>query len=267
MTDGILCAHTSCGNSFKPKSGTSQKYCRQQCYYDARKPAPLNCKNCGCLFSALKSLVRPCGTRKLVAYGGAGTCSGACHIEWIKNNPERKRKISLAFSGSLHPNWQGGKSLLNSVSNRGPNWTAQRAAAIRRDRSCVDCEMTNEQCLQVYGRGLDVDHVTPFHNFTDYRRANRLSNLQSRCASCHRIAEAKREGAQMVLSLQDSESRRHKGYAKGERHPKAKLTINDVIAIRRRVAEGQSQNSLRLVYGIGQSTINAIVLRKIWRSV
>ena len=256
------CPH--CGDRV-PLKGS--KYCSWACRVAGRKPGPCTCKNCGCLFTAIKVIVRPSGRRDLVAHQGAGTCSAQCHNLWIRNDPERKRKIGLAFAGSLHPNWQGGKSLLNNVSNRGPNWKKQRAAAIKRDGACVDCGMTDEQCRQRYGRSLDVDHVTPFHNFTDYRKANRLSNLQCRCASCHRITEARRDGAQMVLGFQDSAKRKHKGYAIGERHPRAKLTTNDVLAIRRRVAEGESQNSLRLVYGVSQSVINSIVLRKTWQNV
>lgn len=245
----------------------SSKYCSWACRISDKKPDPCTCKNCGCVFTAVKFVARPSGKVELVAYGGAKTCSYECHNLWMRTDPERKRKIGLAFAGPLHPNWQGGKSLLNNVSNRGPNWKKQRAAAIKRDGACVDCGMTDEQCRQRYGRSLDVDHVTPFHNFTDYRKANRLINLQCRCASCHRIAEAKRDGAQMVLGFQDSAKRKHKGYAVGERHPRAKLTANDVLAIRRRVAEGESQNSLRLVYGVSQAAINSIVLRKTWQNV
>jgi hypothetical protein len=54
--------------------------------------------------------------------------------------------------------------------------------------------------------------VVPFHNFNSYKKANALSNLQCRCASCHKRAESKRGMVQMVLPMQDSANRMHKGF-------------------------------------------------------
>lgn len=55
---------------------------------------------------------------------------------------------------------------------------------------------------------------------------------------------------------------------KGERHHRAKLTEPDVRDIRLRYADGGiRQSDLALEYGVPQSTISQIVLRKIWAHV
>lgn len=201
------CDH--CGSEFNIAAGSRRrKFCSESCWKSHRKATPKNCPNCNCLFTPVKAVA----SGKFISHNSGKTCSAYCHNQWIRNDPERKRKIGDAFRGANHPNWQGGKSLLNNVSNRGPNWKKQRAAALRRDKyQCVDCGITNDECVAKYGRGLDVDHVTPFHNFNSYKKANALSNLECRCTSCHRIEEAKRSMVQMVLPLQDSYKRQHHG--------------------------------------------------------
>lgn len=254
----------NCGESFVRKA-KSARYCSDACWKEHRKARPTNCLNCGCLFTPIKFMR---ATGRFIGTNHGKTCSAYCHNQWIRRNPERKRKIGDAFRGSNHPNWQGGKALLNNVSGRGSNWPAQRAKALKRDRyCCVDCGMAEEQCRQTYGRGLDVDHETPFHNFSNYRTANMLSNLRSRCASCHRIAEAKRSMVQMVLPMQTSSKRMHKGYRRGDNHPRALLTSAEVMAIRKQAAEGVKPAILSKRFGKPISHVCAIVQRKIWKSV
>lgn len=53
----------------------------------------------------------------------------------------------------------------------------------------------------------------------------------------------------------------------GEHHPPAKLTESDVSEIRRRYASGERQIALGREFGIHQTGISAIVLRKKWRHV
>lgn len=259
----ILCAN--CGAHVRG-GGVSRKYCSQACRIAGRKPKPVTCKNCGTVFCAIKPMHRSGDVTKLVAVTHAATCSRECHIAWIRNNLERKLKIGLAFKGEKHPNWQGGKAQLNNISSRGPNWQAQRSKAlVRCHNRCVDCGISNDECAAKFGRSLDVDHIVPFHNFDSYLKANRLSNLAARCASCHRKAEAKRHDVQMVLPIQDSERRRHKGWARHERHPRAKLTWPQVRNIRKRSASGVSIKQLATEYPVSGSTIHAIVRNKIWR--
>lgn len=53
-------------------------------------------------------------------------------------------------------------------------------------------------------------------------------------------------------------------FPRGRRHPLAKLTAPDVIAIRRRVAAGESQHALAREYGVSQVAVHFVVARKTW---
>jgi lambda repressor-like predicted transcriptional regulator len=50
-------------------------------------------------------------------------------------------------------------------------------------------------------------------------------------------------------------------------HPRAKITIADVIAIRARAAAGVAQAQLCRDYGLGKNTMHAIVHRRTWKHV
>lgn len=231
------------------------------------KPPPNNCVRCGVLFSAVKVMRRPSGNLQWVAYASGKTCSPACGRAWISENPERKRKISEAFTGERHWNWQGGKSRLHDYSNRGPGWAGIRAKIIERDGGkCRCCGIDRVECKARYGRDLDVDHIEPFHNFIRLSEANRPGNLMTLCASCHRKAEAKRTGVQAILPF-GPRARTHKGYARGARVNTAKLTELDVRAMRRRAAAGESISTLAAEYGVDRSNAYLLVNRKIWKHV
>lgn len=71
---------------------------------------------------------------------------------------------------------------------RGGNWKVQAARARERDGfRCRDCGVTEASL----GRQLDVHHTTPVRLFASTVAANRLDNLVSVCASCHKRLEAK----------------------------------------------------------------------------
>ena len=229
------------------------------------KAKPIHCICCGAYFTAIKYFKT---RNRFASINDRKVCSRECMFEWRRRDPARKAKISAAFSGDRHWNWQGGKSRLNNINNRGPGWQRQRAKALKRDGfRCIDCCVSEDDCRLKFGRGLDVDHVIPFHNFGNSRTANKLGNLASRCASCHRKAEAQRDDVQQMLPFGDSEKRRHKGYLRAERHPQAKLTNADVIEIRRRAAEGESLSSIGKAYGIFKSNASAIIRGKAWASI
>jgi DEAD/DEAH box helicase domain-containing protein len=84
----------------------------------------------------------------------------------------------------------------------GPDWPAQRAAALARDGyRCRHCGMPERE-----GHPLEVHHLVPFAAFgyvpgrnDFYRLANRLENLITLCGACHRRAERAR-GARSALS-------------------------------------------------------------------
>lgn len=253
-----------CGEMFY-RSGamTGAIYCNAKCRKEHCKPEPVKCISCGCLFSALQMRAGKCSW--YVRLSSRSTCSKECLSDFYRNDQSRKDKIGAAFSGDKHPNWQGGKSLLNDVSNRGPNWKSQRLLALVRDKyKCRACGIDNDNCKSAYGRGLDVDHIVPFHNFSSYRKANELSNLQCMCASCHRIEEAKRTLVQMVLPLQDSIKRMHKPRPSGVDHCKAILDYEKADAAREMVASGMTYGAVGKVFGVSASTIGLTYRGKLW---
>lgn len=54
---------------------------------------------------------------------------------------------------------------------------------------------------------------------------------------------------------------------KGEQHPRAKLTAEQIRSIRSAHASGTSANALASTYGVNSGTISLIVRGRIWRSV
>jgi DEAD/DEAH box helicase domain-containing protein len=71
----------------------------------------------------------------------------------------------------------------NDPNDYGPNWQAQRKAALERDGHA--CQV----CGRMEG-GLHVHHKTPFRAFPGYEQANVLDNLATLCPACHRQAES-----------------------------------------------------------------------------
>lgn len=54
---------------------------------------------------------------------------------------------------------------------------------------------------------------------------------------------------------------------RGENHPNARLTEDDVRAIRARAAGGETQRTIAASYGITQSTAWAVIRRTTWRHI
>ena len=60
----------------------------------------------------------------------------------------------------------------------------------------------------------------------------------------------------------------HKGrQVRGERHYRSKLTATDIVEIRRRVANGETQTSVASDYGIRSNNVSFIVNRVTWKHV
>jgi 5-methylcytosine-specific restriction endonuclease McrA len=94
---------------------------------------------------------------------------------------EYRRKQRESHAGEKCWRWKGG-----SDHYRGPNWQQQRREARKRDNyTCQRCGITEA----VLGQDLDAHHIVPFSQFSDYREANRLSNLACYCKTCHAIVE------------------------------------------------------------------------------
>ena len=259
-----------CGKQFIPPGGITRKYCSWECRCEARKAKPHNCLSCGCLFSPVKQIKRKHGIRWISANAkdGRTTCSKECHLEWIRKNPIRKARISAAFKGELHPNWRGGRKWLTDASYRGEDWKKIAERARKRDGyKCQDCGLKREESLSKFDRDLDVHHIVPFHNWPNSKQANRMSNLVTLCASCHRIAESKCAEVQFTLPLADNRSGQRPGYRRGSKHYAAKLNEVTVAEIRRRADGGEVYLSLAEEFGVEPGTISAIVQGKTWKNV
>jgi 5-methylcytosine-specific restriction endonuclease McrA len=87
--------------------------------------------------------------------------------------------------GEDHYMWKGGKDI-----TYGKNWLQQRKAALKRDEhSCQRCGMTQDQHIEKYQMELHVHHITPAAEFNSHNERNKLTNLLTVCASCHRKYE------------------------------------------------------------------------------
>jgi len=87
--------------------------------------------------------------------------------------------------GKDHYMWKGGEDIVY-----GKNWLQQRKAALERDGySCQRCGMTQKEHIGMYEMDLHVHHITPAAEFDDHNERNKLTNLLTVCASCHRKYE------------------------------------------------------------------------------
>jgi len=150
----------------------------------AAKKALTTCKVCGACFTAIKWTKRKTGFG-LTRDKNRKTCSSECHHMFYRIDEERKRKISESERGEKHHNWQGGGKRRGY---RGAGWN-EIAEKVRRRAGykCEHCGKTQEEC----GRRLDVNHIEPFHQSRNKTHANRLSNLEALCKSCHMKTEWK----------------------------------------------------------------------------
>jgi len=95
------------------------------------------------------------------------------------------RRADYQPSGEDHYAWGGG---LDRPYDR--NWLKKRKQALARDkRQCVRCGKTSKQQRRESGKDLHVHHITPWREFDDPEERNRLKNLVTLCASCHRKIE------------------------------------------------------------------------------
>ena len=176
------CDH--CHADYIPSGGANGKrFCCESCRVAGLKAKPRNCVCCGAWMTPIKYMP---SRNEYISNTKGKVCSKECMIQWIKTNPERKRKISEAFTGDKHPNWIGGRRVLDGSGGRGPGWPAISRAIRERDGyKCQHCGITQEQ----HGRALEVHHLIPFHDFLVWEAANHPSNLITLCKSCHTKAD------------------------------------------------------------------------------
>lgn len=179
----LTCEH--CGEEYqvKPSLQESSRFCSDECknaaktkwvgennpHPNAGKRVTKECEWCGDEFEV-----------KLSKKDTARFCSLECLGKYNGNT----------WVGENHPRWNGGK-----VRYYGPNWHKQRRRRLEKDNyECRECGMSDEECRERFGQGLEIHHKTPIKQFEnngeiDYEAANRLDNLVSLCRVCHQKTE------------------------------------------------------------------------------
>lgn len=115
------------------------------------------CEECGSAYRVIRFYVER----------GRRFCSHAC----------RMRSLVRHNTGPGSPLWKGG-----GIDGRGPNWPTARRLAWERDGfKCTCCGVPKQ------GNNLVAHHIVPFDEYglKRYEEANRLSNLETLCRTCH----------------------------------------------------------------------------------
>jgi len=250
-----------CGNSLdkvpsKKRDGSTAEnvFCDRDCYlkYHSQKNEDVECGGCGELFSRVagrKSLSKFCsiGCRKIdststcisckTVFSGIKfpknrdyirskrrVCSTKCLSDFYKNDEDRKKKISIAFTGDKHPMWRGGSS--KEKQSRGHMWAAIRESLFsEKGESCEACGISRGESKTKYGCDLHVDHIVPWHECKTELIANEMSNLRPLCVSCHgKHGENIRHGKYIDKNISPVE--------RVMRHSKTKLTLDQCKEIK-----------------------------------
>lgn len=155
-------------------------FCMPACEGKRKTQEGLPCKGCGVLFTPVRWDRKSLG---FYAHPSRTTCSEECNRKAYPYTEERRQAVSDRFSRELHPNWQGGS---HRRGFRGHEWPKiAEAARTRAGRCCERCGKTEAE----NGRRLDVNHKVPFHQSPRKEMANKLSNLEALCRSCHQKAD------------------------------------------------------------------------------
>lgn len=174
------CDH--CGKDYiKPGNAGNcrSRFCSAECRNAGMKAKPRHCVCCGAWMTPVKYVK---GRKGFVSNATGKVCSRECRIEWIKRNPARRAKISAAFQGDKHPNWQGGKLFLNHRKS----W--DRLADAIRDRDGHVCKKCGKPESENHRR-LNVHHIVPRRECLSPEIANHPDNLISLCCECHMRVE------------------------------------------------------------------------------
>lgn len=172
--DRFECAN--CGDKFEEYSNqvsnTDRPFCSRICnteYWRGRerpelqKRAEVNCDTCNKTFEK-----RVCKLKRIENVYCSRECADTGHSENMK--------------GEGNPKWNGGH-----INYYGPNWSEQRQKARERDgHTCQRCGVDKSNT----DVSISVHHKTPFREFDDHEKANRLENLICLCRSCHGIVES-----------------------------------------------------------------------------
>ena len=102
--------------------------------------------------------------------------------------------------------------------------------------------------------------VNPAHLFLGTQADNVAD-----CVAKGRHREGTRTHPEKLLRTENGWHAAHPNQARGSRSPNAKLTEENVLEIRRRLADGESQTDLGREFKVNRSGISAICRRVTWR--
>lgn len=256
-----------CGKSFvKAANHPAAKFCSNDCMVESRRVKPHTCVTCGTLFSPVKFKK---SEGRFVGATGRHNCSKQCHDAWkAKTKSAYMRANVEKFSGPNSWNWKGA-CLLRNKSYRGAEWNVVAESIRARDRhKCKHCGMTQEEHRAKWSQALEVHHIVPFHEFTNYQKANRPSNLVALCKSCHMTADRAIKTRQMLMIFEDEPRKKVKdGVSRGSRNARALLKEDQVKEIKQRLRAGHRQPEIAASFGVKKHVISAISTGQNWGHV
>lgn len=261
----LICSH--CGKIYvKQANQKNSIFCSDSCLVESRRVKPHTCVTCGGVFSPVKYKK---SINRFVGATGRMNCSKQCIDKWksetkgvyMRANRER-------FSGPNNWNWKGA-CLRKNRSYRGAEWNTVAEKIRNRDkRRCVNCGMSEEDHKARWSHKLEVHHKIPFHEFTDYKKANKPSNLVTLCKSCHMTADRAIKNRQLMIVFEDEPRKKSRdGISRGESNPRSILKEIDVVEIKKMLRSGEAQQNIAELFGVKKHVISAISTGQNWSHV
>jgi len=164
------------------------QYCSHLCSRQSKmKHYDVSCKKCSVIFTPVRKV-----NGIWLPYRQLRYCSEQCALLSVSDSIKKRTYLS----SDSHPNWVGGTHRLGG---RGSGWhkIAEKCRELH-GRKCKRCGMAEEE----NGRRLDVNHIIPFHQHKNKTQANKQSNLEALCRSCHTKTDWEyRKSNQMQICL------------------------------------------------------------------
>lgn len=233
---------------------------------DSTRVKPHTCRTCGALFTPIKFRKAEGVFR---AYTGRHNCSAECAFK-AKGlvTKRRMRETRDQWVGPSNPMWKGA-CLRRNKSYRGPDWAATAEAMRKRDGyQCRHCGMTQADHEAKWHQVLEVHHIVPFTEFTDYLAANRPSNLVTLCKTCHMRADRAIRQRQLLMVFDDEPRKKSiEGVYRGANNARALLDDEKVVAIKIRLRRGDKHKAIAEDFGVKKHVIAAISRGQNWAHV
>lgn len=251
----LYCERTFTRKKFYVLKGWG-KYCSIKCrnaFVRTAKEKATHCLHCKVFFTPIRFKIVQ-DRCYLFVRDNVRTCSPVCSGQVRHVNFGGKKR----YRGKDNPNWKGERSSLH-LGYRGPGWI-ERAEQVRKRQKhcCKRCGLSQE----ANGRKLDVNHIVPWFNFTDHRKANAYGNLEALCRACHLQVED-RTNTQFTFSFMNSKRRKVAGFIASY----AKFTREQVLFIRDASASGTTGAALAQMFHCNREVIWRIVTRRSYQYI